>query len=96
VRQHTVYTITILGIFSLFFISCATVPVTGRQQLRLIPMESMLTTSFQQYDQFLETNMLSKDEHNTRMVKTVGERIQRAVERYYRENNMSHKLKGYA
>ncbi|HEU19636.1 MAG TPA: M48 family peptidase [Deltaproteobacteria bacterium] len=59
-------------------------------------MESMLTTSFQQYDQFLETNMLSKDEHNTRMVKTVGERIQRAVERYYRENNMSHKLKGYA
>lgn len=75
--------------------SCSTVPVTGRRQLSLIPASTMLSMSYQQYDEFLESNKLSTNQEQTQMVKRVGERIQRAVERYFAENNMSNRLKGY-
>lgn len=95
-RQWKTYFITIFVFLFLFFISCTTVPITGRQQLSLIPTESMLASSFQQYDQFLKINPPSKDEKQTKVVKDVGQRIQHAVEQYYRENNMAYKLKNYA
>jgi predicted Zn-dependent protease len=75
--------------------SCSTVPITGRKQLDLIPASTMLSMSFQQYDQFLKTNKLSTNAQQTAMVKRVGGRIQKAVEQYMAENNMSHQLKDY-
>lgn len=80
----------------LFFTSaCATVPLTGRTQFSIIPDQTMLSMSFQQYAQFLEENPLSTDPAQTQMVKKVGHRIAGAVEQYLAENNMAHEIRNY-
>ncbi len=76
-------------------LSCSTVPLTGRRQLDLIPSSTMLSMSFQQYDDFLKKNKLSTNREQTQMVKRVGQRIQKAVEQYMAENNLAHTLKDY-
>ncbi len=85
----------ILFALTFFMLSCSTVPITGRRQLNLVPHESMLSMSFEQYDQFLKKHKLSTDKKKTQMVKRTGQRIQRAVEQYFVENRMSHKLRNY-
>ena len=79
----------------LFVVSCSTVPVTGRKQLSLIPASQMMTTSFQQYDQFIKENPPSRDQKQTAMIKNVGRKIQKSVEKYFKQKNMSSHLKGY-
>lgn len=81
---------------ALFVSSCATVPITGRSQLSFIPDSTMLSMSFQQYDEFLQENKLSNDSSATAMVKNVGTRIQGAVEEYFADHNMSQELQNYA
>lgn len=51
--------------------------------------------SFQQYDEFLKANKLSNNQQQTAMVKSVGQKIRGAVERYMADNKMSHRLDGY-
>ena len=80
---------------SFLLLSCTSVPITGRRQLSLIPSSTMLSMSFQQYDEFLKTNKTSKNHEQTQMVKRVGRRIQRAVEQYFAEENKSDALKNY-
>jgi predicted Zn-dependent protease len=75
--------------------SCSTVPLTGRRQLDFIPSDMMLSMSTQQYGEFLKTNKVSTDPQQVQKVKRVGERIQKAVERYMAEHNMSDRLKNY-
>ena len=78
-----------------FFQSCATVPITGRKQISFIPDSTVLSMSFQQYDDFLKTNKLSSNKKQTQMVKRVGAKIQKAVEQYFAERNMSSELQNY-
>lgn len=75
--------------------SCTTVPITGRQQLSLIPSSTLITTSYRQYDTFLKENKLSTDVQKVAMVRRVGERIQSAVERYFDQMGMASELKDY-
>jgi predicted Zn-dependent protease len=75
--------------------SCSQVAITGRKQLNLVPDVLMNNMSFQSYSEFLSQNKLSTDTANTQMVKNVGLKIQRAVEQYCAENNMSDQLNGY-
>ncbi|MEW6673859.1 MAG: M48 family metallopeptidase [Thermodesulfobacteriota bacterium] len=75
--------------------ACTTVPVTGRQQLNIVSNSSIIQMSLKEYDDFLKKNKLSENEKDTRMVKGVGLRIQKAVERYFSERGMSHLLEGY-
>lgn len=79
----------------LFFLSCSTVPITGRRQLNLIPSGEMLSMSFQQYGEFLKSNKLSTNQEQTQMVKRVGGKIRQAVERYFAEKGLSDRLKDY-
>ena len=76
--------------------ACATVPITGRRQLSLIPESQMNAMSFSQYDQVLKESKLSKDAAATAQVKRVGAKIQGAVERYFQQQGQSHQLEGYA
>ena len=77
------------------FITCSTVPLTGRSQLNMIPDNERQAMSYQQYDQFLNENPVSNDRSKTKMVKKVGTRIQHAVEKYMDNNNLSDHLNGY-
>lgn len=75
--------------------ACSTVPVTGRSQLNLIPGSSMLSMSFQQYDQFLQEHKLSSNKEQTQLVKQVGARIQKAVELYFTQAGLSKQVASY-
>lgn len=83
----------ILFAFTVYY--CSTVPITGRSQLNLIPASEMNSMSFQQYSDFLKTNKLSTNKKDDEMVKRVGQRIQKAVETYFAQNNLSKELEGY-
>lgn len=75
--------------------NCQKVPVTGRTQLNFIPAGEMQSMSYTSYKEFLNQNKLSTDAQKTAMVKTVGLRIQRAVEKYMAQNNASSQLSGF-
>ncbi len=79
----------------LVIISCSTVPLTGRRQLDLIPTSTMLSMSFQQYDEFLKANKLSTNQQQTAMVKRIGANIQKAVGQYMAQNNLSDQIANY-
>ena len=81
---------------SIFTNSCSTVPVTGRNQLNIIPSSELMSMSFQQYTDFLKSNKLSSDTKNVALIKNVGAKIQKAVEKYFAEQKMSNQLDGYA
>lgn len=89
------YFVAIVITSSTIFISCSTVPLTGRSQLNMIPNSEMLAMSFQQYGLFLKENPVSNNPIQVKMVKDVGVRIQFAVEKYMAENNMADRLEGY-
>ena len=84
----TFFTIIIL-------IGCATVPITGRKQLSLIPNSQLLPLSYTSYQDVLKGSKLSNNQNQVAMVKTVGVKIQYAVEKFMADNNMSDELKGY-
>lgn len=83
-------------IINLFIFSCATVPLTNRSQLNLIPDSEMQAMSYQQYGEFLKENKVSNNQSETEMVKRVGKNIQEAVEQYLNDNSLGHLLDGYA
>ncbi len=89
--------VVLLGalLMALLVAACATVPLTGRRQLSLIPDSQMNSLSFQQYDQVIDQSRLSQDAQATAMIQRVGSRIQRAVEEYMRQKGLSAVLDGY-
>lgn len=76
--------------------ACSNVPITGRTQFNLVPDALVLSTSYQQYNEFLSENKVSENRAQTAMVKDVGSRIQSAVTRYFTEQNQLGTLEGYA
>jgi predicted Zn-dependent protease len=85
----------ILMIVGSLFYTCSNVPVTGRQQLSLVSNAEIIPMVNQQYDSIIRTSKLSSDRTQTAMVKDVGARIQKAVERYMAQNNLSSQLQGF-
>ncbi len=74
---------------------CATVPITGRSQLSLIPNSQVLPMSFDQFTQVKSTSKIVTTGDDAAMVKRCGSKIQRAVEQYFREQNLSGQLDGF-
>lgn len=90
-------TVTALSILLISFImySCATVPVTGRSQLAVLPDSELNAMAFQQYDSVIRTAELSDNRQQAAMVKEVGNKIKNAVQKYMRDNNLRGELDGY-
>jgi predicted Zn-dependent protease len=80
-----------------FVIACTTNPLTKKSQLTLLPESELQAMGSQQYQQFLSTNRVvsASSNRDAEMVKRVGQRIARAVEKYYAQNNISDKLQGF-
>jgi predicted Zn-dependent protease len=85
---------TLIGLLVLS-VGCATVPVTGRKSLNLLPDSELLSMSLQQYDDVLKKSKLSNEPAKVRMVKRVGERIASATEQFFKENGMESEIKNY-
>jgi len=78
-------------------IACATNPVTGRKQFKLVSEQELQAMATQQYRQFLSTNRVISPsaDRDAEMVRRVGNRIAGAVAQYYRSINQAEVLNGY-
>lgn len=77
-------------------LACNKVPISGRRQMNLLPESQLLGMSLTQYNTFLGENPPMSDQiEDTKLVRKVGNRIARAVEKYMKDNNMSKKIEGY-
>ena len=82
-------------LLSFLFVSCSSVPITGRKQLNIIPESEMLSMSFNQYTQFLQEHRESTNAQQNALVKRVGSNIAAAVEQYLRQNGKTDEVKNY-
>lgn len=94
-KQNKIFFTAIFLSLSLLFISCSTVPITGRKQLSLVPSSQILAMSFQQYDEFLNESKVDNSSSQAQLVKRVGQKIQKGVEQYFAEHGLSEELNGY-
>lgn len=85
----------LIGISLFLNFCCATVPITERKAVRLIPERQLLSMSLDQYGEILSTSKLSEDREKVEMVKKVGERIARAAEEFLKEYGMISEVKNY-
>ena len=80
-------------------VSCGTtktVPITGRTQSLMVSDDQVLSLSFQQYSEYMQSAKPSTNSTNTAMVKRVGQRIATAVETFLTQNGMAEDVKTYA
>ncbi len=74
---------------------CATVPVTGRQQLSLVSSGEMQKMAAQEYRSFLAENPPVTGTADSRLVEEVGTRIQASVEHYMKKKDLYGQIKDY-
>jgi predicted Zn-dependent protease len=78
-----------------FFFACATVPVTERKALRLVPDMELMSMSLQQYSEIIRKSKLSNDPAKVGMVKTIGKRIAGAAEDLLRTRGLESDIQNY-
>lgn len=79
----------------LLLTACGSVPITGRKQLSLVSNQDVLTSSFQQYGEFIKSAPLSTNKTQKALVEKVGRNIANAVETYLRNNGLASELADY-
>ena len=87
-----------LVVAALILAACGTsriVPVTGRKQSVYSDNAEILTSSFSEYKNFVNTAKLSTNANNTAMVKRVGQKLATAVETYLRNNGYEAEVQNY-
>lgn len=72
--------------------SCASVPLTGRKQMNLLPNSTMTQMGLTSYADFLKENPLSRNRAAEQEVKRAGARISGAVEDFFRKNGLEDQL----
>ncbi|MBL0058721.1 MAG: M48 family metallopeptidase [Elusimicrobia bacterium] len=68
-------------ILPLFITACATIPITGRKSLRLIPEDQEIALGVEAYKDIMGKAKVSSNRAATAMVQKVGERIARVSDR---------------
>ena len=88
----------IVSIFlvALLMFACRSVPFTGRKQFSLVPDQTVISLSLQQYNDFMRQTKLSSNTQQKAMVMQVGQKIANAVDSYYRSHGMSAELKNFS
>lgn len=82
---------------TLILTSCHKNAVTGKSAMTLIPEGELIAMSEQEYSKFLaEHPPLPDSDSRTQMVKSCGQRIQKAVEQFHRDKKAADNLEGFA
>lgn len=80
----------------LFLSSCATVPLTGRRQISLLPESMLINMALTSYQDFMvQQPALPDTDSRVIAVRRVGNRIGEAVNRYLIENNQGYRVEGF-
>ncbi len=82
-----------LLLFFLFFISCATVPLTGRRQISLVGDSEVNASAAQSYRQLLSdpSTKVITGNRDAERVKRVGQQLATAIENYLKANGYGDK-----
>ena len=86
---------SLLVLTAIFFMGCATVPLTGRKQLSLVPESQVAQMSVDSYKDLISKSELSKDQASIEMVQRVGKRIAAAAEKFLVNNGLESDIKNY-
>lgn len=79
----------------LFLAACETVPITGRQQVSLISTDEMSSMAATEFRAFVRESDVVTGTSDSRMVVTVGRKIQKAVEKYFQSQGQGDRLADY-
>lgn len=79
----------------LFASGCASVPITGRSQVRLVSTSDLVQTSFQSYEEIVQQSPVSRDRSDNAMLNRVGSRLSKATEGLLVELEREDELKYY-
>lgn len=80
-----------VGVLALL-VACATVPITNRQSLQMVPDSELMALSLDQYRQVLAKSRISTDQKQVALVRKVGMKLARASEEFLREAGMEESL----
>ncbi len=96
-KLDTTYIIRFRFVFLIItvLVNCQPVPITGRNQLHLIPDSQMLALSFESYREVIKEKKIIKEGNDVEMVQRVGEQIQNSVEHFFQSRKMNTFLKNY-
>ena len=83
-----------LGI-ALIFVGCSKTPFTGRSQAKFIPIPTINSLSFSQYDAYLQENRPMKTGQEVDMVNRIGRDLVAATEVYYKAEGREKDLKNF-
>lgn len=79
-----------------FVAACATVPITGRKQMNLLPESQMRSMAVTSYNQFLGQNpALPVTDQRAQQVKRVGEKVANAAKRYLQAKGATDRIAGF-
>jgi len=90
-----IFSLTAMAVTLLVLYACATVPITERKALRLVPDSELVSMSLQEYQNVLKKSKLSDDPEKVQMVKSVGARLARSAEEIMRERGMASDIRYY-
>tara|TARA_B100001996_G_scaffold133631_1_gene101695 strand:+ start:1050 stop:1877 length:828 start_codon:yes stop_codon:yes gene_type:complete len=83
------------GCLSLGISSCATVPITERKQLKLIPESKLNAKAAQIYEKVKEKEKLSADFNKLNEIKDIGKRIEYSINEYFERSNIEDPTVGF-
>lgn len=76
---------------------CATVPITGRKQVKLLPSSQLNSMSLDQYSQVKKTeNLLPDSDPRVIQIREIGNNIANAVTKFMNANHMKDQLKEFS
>ena len=82
-------------VIPVFLSSCATVPLTERRSLHLVPDSELMALSFQEYKKIISKSRLSRNRRQVQLVKNVGFKIARAAEALLKETGKQELISKY-
>ncbi len=87
----------IVAVSCMFYASCVTNSISGRNQLSLVSDADLQTMALTQYQTFLKANkVVPAGNRDADMVKRVGNRVAVALKNYYTQKGLANALDGYA
>lgn len=75
---------------------CGNVPLTGRKQVLLVSDQEVYQAGLVQYDEYIKGATLSIDSGKTKMVRSVGQKLAAATEKYLKANGFASELDNLA
>ncbi|MGM0650858.1 MAG: M48 family metallopeptidase [Bacteroidota bacterium] len=79
----------------LILAGCSTIPLINRTQLLLVPQVELLSMSYNNYDQFLDTSKVSINYTQVNRVETVGTNISESVESFLKKNGLEKRIEQF-